>query len=165
MRNSDLAALSPASGVWTWDVRRDLVFSDAAVSHLFNLSPSAGAAGQPMERMMSVLHPTDRRRLDNAIRVGLKQGPFFRRYRLTTKRLGERRIIVTGSVFTDAEGTACCCPGHIVDVTDTTHCVEVLARRIAEGRSLAETLDHSGIIYLLDAISSEIKRLRWHGHH
>lgn len=49
------------SGIFTWDIVRDLVYGDSALAALFGLAASETSQGLPLKLYLDRVHPEDRR--------------------------------------------------------------------------------------------------------
>ena len=130
-------ALSAAEmvGTFVWDVPSDRITADAGYARLFSVDPALLAAGVPIGTLLPAIHPEDRSRVEAAIDLGLKGGPFEAEYRLTQADGSLRWVIVRGRCEHDAEGRPLRFPGVVVDITER--------KRAEEGQELlAQELSH-----------------------
>jgi PAS domain-containing protein len=105
-------------GSWNWDVKRDRVRADPEVAKLFQVDPSAAAAGTPIAAFAQAVHPEDVPRLQAAIQHSLTSGESLcLAYRVLRSSGGSRCVLAIGRAVLD-NGIATSFPGTLVDVED-----------------------------------------------
>ena len=114
----------------------------------------------------SAIHPDDRARIDQAFRLGMKNGnPGTVTYRLVWPDGSIRWIESSGSMIRDQKGRAIRAAGIIRDITDQRRMeAEILGAAEAERQRIGQDLHDSlsqvltGISYLTDAVQEKLIR-------
>lgn len=151
----------PVAGLWTWDVQRDIAFTDEVASQFFNLSADEGHAGRPLDRLLTAIHPDDLLRVRQCIEGAIAGSPYRVRYRVLSRTLGERTVLANGRCFFDATGKPSFYPGFIIDVSEAAgSAIERLSGHLAAGHELARQIKDPALSYLLEAAQFEVDRLR-----
>lgn len=151
------APLVSQTGVWTWDVAQDSAFTDPVVARLFNITEAEGQEGQPLGRMLEAIHPDDRSQVADNIKQGLAGKPFRERYRVRSKRLGERTVVATGRCFFAPDKKPNFFAGYLIDVSrPIVSDLDLLSIHMAACRDVAKRVDNSAITYLFEALEQEV---------
>lgn len=147
-------------GLWSWDVQRDIAFTDQVASQYFNVTEREGMEGRPLARLLTAVHPDDRNRVDQGIRHALGGAPYRLRYRVFSRALGERTILASGRCFFNPDGKPNLYPGFVVDVSENTGtALQRLAGHLSASQVLAGTIGDPAISYLLEATQLEVNEL------
>lgn len=155
------APLVSQTGLWTWDVTRDLVFSDPVLSRVFGISEEQGREGQPLGSMLEAVHPDDRTLVSDNITKCLSGTPFHQRYRVLSRRFGERTVVAIGRTFYGADRKPTHFPGYIIDVSvPLVSDAELLSIHLAACRDVAQRVDSSAVTYLFESLEQEVSRLK-----
>ena len=106
-------------GTWTWDIATNRVIADRNLARLFDMTDT-DAAGGPIERYLTAIHPEDRARVHAVIQTTLTDpsGHYECEYRVVKASGGVRWVIARGNVERNAEGTPLTLPGVVIDITD-----------------------------------------------
>jgi len=151
----------PVAGLWTWDVQRDITYTDEVASQFFNLSASEGHEGRPLDHLLTAIHPEDLPRVERCIKDAIAGSPYRVRYRVLSRTLGERVVLANGRCFFDPAGKPSFYPGFIIDVSEVAGtAVERLSGHLAAGQELARQIRDPALSYLLEAAQFEVDRLR-----
>lgn len=149
------------AGLWSWDVKRDVVYADPTTSDMLELTAEEGASGQPMKRVLCSVHPDDRPLLERGIRSAIEGVPTPTVYRTRSRLRGERRLLSRGRCFYDSKGKPICYPGYVVDITDAVQSdLAVISAYIEDCRTVADRLGSNTVSYLVEALHLELERLR-----
>lgn len=152
-RDTERVKLALASGAivgtWFWDVAKDRVVVDEALTRAFDLD--AGDAGQalPLGTILASVHPGDRPGLEAAIDAATRTGGrYVHEYRARSRDGHYRWIEAAGHVTLDSDGHAQEFSGVLVDID--------ARRRLEVERDEAQTLLRSfvdaapGVVYAKD---------------
>lgn len=154
--NPETTHISPV-GLWTWDVQRDLAFTDEVAAQYFNVTALEGHEGRPLKRLLDAIHPEDRPRVDRSVKDTLGGAPYRVRYRVLSQVLGERTVLANGRCFFDASGKPSFYPGFVIDVSEVTGMsIKRLSEQLAVSRELAHKIGDPAVSYLLEAAQFEI---------
>jgi PAS domain S-box-containing protein len=105
-------------GVWTYDAASDRFFCDAAISDLYALDPTEGAAGIARARFLANVHPDDLPRLQDTMSKGLLRGGDIElEYRICHPDGSVRWVLSRGRTFLNEQGVAIRRTGIGVEVT------------------------------------------------
>ncbi|WP_242122253.1 PAS domain-containing protein [Sphingomonas lacusdianchii] len=105
-------------GVWTYDIRSDRFFCDAAISALYALDPARGAAGLSSAEFLANVHPQDRVELNGVMAAGLQRaGEIELEYRIVHPDGSLHWVLSRGHTYFDAEGHPSRRTGVGVDMT------------------------------------------------
>ena len=136
-------------GTWFWDVVRDHVTVDEALTGAFGLDPDAAIGGLRLEEILASVHPDDQAGLKAAIEDAMAQGGrYAHQYRARGTDGSYRWIEAVGQVDHDADGNALDFSGVLIDIDER--------RRIESERDHAQTLLRSfvdaapGVVYAKD---------------
>lgn len=158
--NSEARHISPV-GLWSWDVQRDIAFTDEVSSQYFNVTAREGHEGRPLSRLLEAIHPEDLPRVDRSIREALGGASYKVRYRVLSRQLGERSLLASGRCFLDPAGQPSFYPGFILDISELAGAaIERLSGHLAVSQELARKIGDPAISYLLEATQFEVDRLR-----
>jgi PAS domain S-box-containing protein len=101
-------------GLWSWDVRRDLVTWEDPLCAIFGLPRGTAPIGR--EGYVALVHPDDRERVGAAIARGVAAGSWEDEYRIVRSDGATRWVVARGSVLS-REGRDLVL-GAVIDVTD-----------------------------------------------
>jgi PAS domain-containing protein len=86
----------PDPGLFTWDLRSNLVYADSALAYLFGLEPGETEHGLPLQTYMERIHPLDAPTLAKQINDAIvAEHPTVQNYRV----LNQDGIYVTVCAF------------------------------------------------------------------
>lgn len=110
---------APDSGVYTWDIERNLLFADPALAKLFGLDPDEAMHGLPLERYIERVHPEDRpplaKIISNAIIAEIPQRSTYR----VMNAQGRYTLVASfGRAFRDRDETPILFAGIVVPVSE-----------------------------------------------
>lgn len=132
-----LAMAASNLGVWDWDVRSDSMSYSNNFAELFGLDPEV--AGKRYEGFLHTVHPEDRRRLDDTIRMALDQRKeFTAEFRVGWPEGSVRWIEAKGHVHVDASSEPIRMVGVAMDITDRKKAEEALTKSEERYRALYE---------------------------
>lgn len=133
-------AASGIVGAWEMDPTSRRVTADARFAQMFGLEATEAERGLPQQHFLGRIHEADRammlHTLDRAI---AERGDLRVEYRLMTPDGGERWILATGKMVTDAGGGERL-PGVVIDITERKASEAALAASEAGFRTLADTM-------------------------
>ncbi len=128
-------ALSAAAGVgiWDWDVRADLVYTDANFAAVYGVDPEDGARGITIAAFTANMHPDDVARVGAQIEAAVTTGgDYASEYRLLQRDGTVRWVFAKGRCSYDEMGKPLRFPGVSVDITDRVETERAL--RVSEER-------------------------------
>nr|MBA3729252.1 PAS domain S-box protein [Sphingomonas sp.] len=144
-------ALNAASaiGTWDWDIRKNLVYTDARFAALYSVNPERAAAGASLEEFIAGIHEDDRERVGKAIEEAIaSRSEYECEYRLFRADGDARWVIARGRAYFDEAGEPTHFPGVLVDITERKHSEQALFDREEQLRLLLET--SAGAFYSVD---------------
>ena len=109
-----MAADASGIGLWSWDMRSDVVAWEPVICGIFGLAPGTAPAGR--EGFVALVHPEDRSRVAEDIQRGVGVGTWEDEYRIVRADGAVRWVMAKGSVLRDAESDIVL--GAVIDVTD-----------------------------------------------
>ena len=152
------ALMSDAAGVFTWDLKTNIVHADDIVAHFFGFDTLEAHTGLPIEAYMERMHMDDRPRIAKAIHTAIVSGlPYHEEYRIVQVDGTERWVLAVGHCFRNRDGVPSDYAGMMFDVTSqkTTatdglldHCLATLA--------VAEKVGHHRVVGLLNEAVAEV---------
>lgn len=114
----DNALATGLIGLWTWNLRDDLVTADKGLAKLFDLDETATAAGMPIRAFMETIHQDDRSMVKQLITDALEHNKKYECEYRTVDRKGKIRwVIARGNLVYDEEGVPVAFPGIIIDIS------------------------------------------------
>lgn len=129
-----------AIATWTFDIKNNRIVADKNLARLFSVSPE-NAAGGPLENYVRVIHPDDRKRVEDTIEAAIKRrGDYEAEYRIVQPDGSFRWVIARGRVECDATGNPVSLPGVVVDITERNEIEEALKQSEAKFRQLANSI-------------------------
>lgn len=152
----------PIDGFWTWDIKRDRVYGDANLSDYFGLTLEEFSRGAPMERWMQSVAAEDRLRVRAAIRRAVERRSSFREvYKVSSQKMGLRKILAVGQCYVDTLGEAALYPGWFVDLTREADSEETslreIHRHIEQAKEISQSIGQDLLCYLLDNAQEEVQ--------
>lgn len=106
-------------GTWNWDIRTDLIFSDARYGTLFSVDPEKRKEGSMFSEYLQVIHPDDLDRVNKAIEHSLKtKEKFYQEYRVIQKDGNVKWVLDIGRCFFDDQEQPVNFSGVVMDITD-----------------------------------------------
>ncbi|WP_065377379.1 PAS domain-containing protein [Ensifer adhaerens] len=103
------------SGIFTWDIVRDLVYGDSALAELFGLAANETSQGLPLKLYLDRVHPEDlpglAKTITETIVSGRAQQSF---YRVKTRGGLYVSVVAFGRCFQDRDGTPILYSGIVV---------------------------------------------------
>ncbi|MDB5526067.1 MAG: fold-3 domain protein [Rhizobium sp.] len=94
-----------ASGIFTWIIGTDTVYSDALAADAFGFDRETARSGLPFKDYLSRMHPDDLPRVAMAIHDTIISGlPFGEQYRIGRPDGSSMEVMAFGSCFRDASG-------------------------------------------------------------
>ena len=129
-------------GVWDWDVAADRVTADARFATLYGVDPELAAAGAPIERFFSGIHPDDRPGLKAGIAQVLRDGGRFdAEYRLLQRDGSIRWVAAQGRCSLSEDGTPRHFPGVSFDITERKRTEQALRESEDHFRAITNSID------------------------
>lgn len=105
-------------GVFDWDVRNDLFYSDAHFAEMFSVDPEKGEKGAPLADYLAGIHPEDVERVGEAVSAAVAAGgKYVQEYRLLQKNGVTRWVEARGECLRDGSGTPTRLLGVVVDIS------------------------------------------------
>jgi signal transduction histidine kinase/PAS domain-containing protein/CheY-like chemotaxis protein len=115
------AALGAAGmiGVWDWDLKSDLVHSDANFARIYHVDPQLAEAGAPISAFVDSFHPDDVPAFQATLKRAMDGGDDFAcEYRILQPEGATRWILARGRVIRDRNGQPSRLPGAAIDITE-----------------------------------------------
>ncbi len=112
-----LATHAAGVGLWEWNIANDHVSWSEGAEAIYGLGP--GELGHTLDTSMTLVHPEDTARLDEAIRRSLEENaPLLVEYRVIRTDGAIRWVELSGMVERDANGRATYLRGAVQDITE-----------------------------------------------
>ncbi|WP_143348586.1 PAS domain-containing protein [Ensifer adhaerens] len=109
------------SGIFTWDIIRDLVYGDSALAELFGLVAEETNQGLPLKLYLDRVHPEDRSSLARTITETIVAGRAHQSfYRVKTRGGFYVAVVAFGRCFRDRGGTPVLYSGIVVLESSTS---------------------------------------------
>lgn len=94
----------PGTGLFTWDMNKDLVYADSALAELFGLDSAETERGLPVQAYLDRVHPEDVAELAKQISDAIiAQHPTIQHYRSKKADGSYVRVSAFGRCFRDRE--------------------------------------------------------------
>jgi PAS domain S-box-containing protein len=104
-------------GVWDWDIARNRIAWSDQVYELFGLEP--GTFNGEIGDFMHLVHPEDRKGIEEAVRAALEDGaPYEPEFRTFHARKGVRWMSNSGQVHRNEKGEPVRMLGSVIDITE-----------------------------------------------
>lgn len=109
------------TGIFTWDIEKNIVFADRAVARLHGLNPEETVLGLPIEVYLARVHADDRPRLAKGITETIvAELPQQEGYRVQGSDGIYRAVMAFGRAFRNRDGDAVLYSGIIIPDPVTT---------------------------------------------
>lgn len=143
-----LAYKATRSGVWDWDVCRNMAHISEEYAILFGLEPTQRSLS--FEGWQSLVHPDDRPSAGEVVLQTIQHhhNYYEDEYRILLKD-GVRWVAARGQVFYDAAGNAVRMLGNLQDITERKQAEAALRLSEERYRSLVEATTHN--VWIIDA--------------
>ncbi len=106
-------------GVFDWDVKTDLFYSDRYFAEAFSVDAQKAETGAPLSDYLAAIHPGDLQRIEDAVGQAVATGERYKQeYRLVRKDGAIRWVDVRGECLRDEQGQPSRFVGVAVDVTE-----------------------------------------------
>ncbi|WP_156467864.1 MULTISPECIES: PAS domain-containing protein [unclassified Methylobacterium] len=107
-------------GRWEYDVAKDLAYADALVALVFNIDPTAMAAGVALDVFLAGVHPEDRERFADEIVRSMMTGICCTfEYRVCSADGVVRWVLDRGRITLDEAGRPQRGSGVLIDITQS----------------------------------------------
>ncbi|SEH86698.1 PAS fold-containing protein [Rhizobium tibeticum] len=94
----------PDAGLFTWDLKSNLVYADSALASLFGLEPDETEHGLPLQSYMERIHPQDAPALAKQINDAIvAQHPTVQNYRVLSQDGTYIPVCAFGRCFRDRD--------------------------------------------------------------
>lgn len=91
------------AGIFTWEVKTDILYGDSAVAKHFGLDTELAARGLPLDFYLDRVHPDDRTKLVEAIKEAVStQEPYHAEYRTLSENGAWSHMMAFGRCFFSA---------------------------------------------------------------
>ena len=112
-----LATRAAGVGLWEWNIASGHVTWSEGAEAIYGLGP--GELGHTLDTSMTLVHPEDTTRLDDAIARSLEEdAPLLVEYRIVRADGAVRWVELSGSLERDAEGEPTFLRGAVQDITE-----------------------------------------------
>ncbi|MCE4224177.1 PAS domain-containing protein [Methylobacterium sp. C25] len=157
-------------GTWETDLETKTVYPSGAFATLIGVDEEAARAGISLNTFLDGVHPSDRERVHEAVKVAHSTaGRFESEFRMVGGTGSYRWVAARGQVEKDAQGRGFRCLGVAVDVTDTRNAeslrgpdavniVNHLVDAMVAARALIGTLGTPILKNLIDMLLIELQR-------
>ncbi|NYZ16675.1 PAS domain-containing protein [Azospirillum sp. RWY-5-1] len=136
-------AAANSVGIWDWDVRADVVTTDARFARLYGVEPAPTGANAPLKDFFARIHPDDAARVESALAEALRSGDeFAEEYRLLAPDGSVRWVAAQGRCTLAEDGTPLRFPGITLDITRRRQTEEALREGEARLRAITDSIDH-----------------------
>ena len=114
----EVATEAASVGLWTWDIRNDVVTADGFVAESYGIDPATAAAGAPIDLFYDAIHEEDRERTIDRVEEALEEtGELRAEYRVRNADGTVMWLVARGAVEYD-DGTPVRMTGAISDITE-----------------------------------------------
>jgi len=114
--------LDEETGIFTWNLERNILFADAAVAALFGLPSEATTRGLPLEAYLARVHPVDRGPMARVISEAIiAEVPQRDTYRVQRADGVYAMVAVFGRAFRDEDDSPVLYSGIIVAVPESNN--------------------------------------------
>ena len=129
-------------GIWDWDVRADIITTDARFARLYGVDAGNTDAQAPLKDFFARIHPDDVRRIEQAVATALRSGDdFAEEYRLLAPDGSVRWVAAQGRCTLAEDGTPLRFPGITLDITRRRRTEEALRESEARLRAITDSID------------------------
>jgi PAS domain-containing protein len=145
------------SGIYTWDLKANVLQGDTSVARLFGVIPSVALEGLPIEDLLDRIHSDDRPRVAKSIHHAILTGdPYHEVYRV----LGHadyNDVAAFGRCFRDSDGTPNQYAGIVVKVGNRENATDPVLSHVALAHKVAS---EAGRVDVADALEQILEDLR-----
>jgi PAS domain S-box-containing protein len=128
----DAALQAGAIATWTWDIANNMLFADAHLARLFNLSSSEGD-GALLDKYVRAIHPDDVQNVMTSLQRSVQSGePYKADYRVVQEDGSIKWVTARGQVERDRTGRPVRMPGVLVDISERKELEEDLRLRVED---------------------------------
>lgn len=114
----EVATEAASVGLWTWEIRNDVVTADGFVAESYGIDPATAAAGAPIDVFYDAIHEEDRERTIDRVEQALEETVELRaEYRVRNADGTVMWLVARGAVEYD-DGTPVRMTGAISDITE-----------------------------------------------
>ena len=149
-------------GLWSWNVKEDIVVADKGLAAIFGINEDEAAKGLSIDTFINAIHPEDSPRVLKTITSTLEKGVHYEtEYRTVSVDGTERWVIARGKVERDKAGEAVALPGVMIDISDRKRAECALLESDNQSRFMADTMPH--LVWVTNADgTSEYYNQRWY---
>ncbi|MEZ5425219.1 MAG: ATP-binding protein [Pyrinomonadaceae bacterium] len=120
------AAENAEVGLWFWDLVKNKIYSTPTCNHFFEIPPEGTIT---IESFLDILHPEDRKRIENALMESQKYGAEYQEeYRVVYSNGEIHWISARGRSFLDSEGNPLKMMGVVQKITNKKLASEELSK-------------------------------------
>lgn len=150
----------PTMGMWTFDVRANVVFCDPVLALFFGFEDSEAAAGLPLQSFFDAIHPDDTQHVQEEIqKTYAGRSTFICEYRVFGRDGKWRKIIATGRCYYE-NGEPVQYPGFATElaprIEQSKYALDELSDATIAANKFAAADKREFISYLLDMTLLEI---------
>ena len=153
------------TGIWSWDVTREIFYGDAIFARYDGLTEEEAAAGVSVNRVFAAVHPDDRLEMERALTESLqnRSTPTFK-FRARGSDGTWRRLIAAGHCFYDGDDRPRNYAGFVIQLDllkkhvreKVMEALDKLADSSMEARRHSAAVGLDFITYLLDMVLMEV---------
>jgi PAS domain-containing protein len=148
---------SEEAGIFTWDVRSNVLFGDSAVAKHFGLSEAEVAAGLPLESYLKRVHEADKPLLELAIKKTINSKiPYRAEYRTLSIDGNWTRVMAFGRCFYSSDGKPSSFSGIIHPVPEDSAFDDTLLWHLLSALTIAKT---AGNVQIADDIYNVLSKV------
>lgn len=141
------------SGIFTWDLRTNILYADGALAALFGLEPAKAIAGLPLQAYTAKIHEEDRADVAKAIGAAIASGePYHEEYRVFDERGEVRRVMAFGRCFRDESREPVQYAGIVFPVAETVEDADPVLSHVALAHGYAVQTGRTMVAEALEEI-------------
>ena len=142
----DVATEAASVGLWTWDVRENVVTADEYLAESYGMDPETAADGAPMEEFQASIHEDDRERTWELLERAVEEtGEFEAEYRVRDANGDVMWVVARGEVVYDDDGEPVRLNGAVSDITELKRRERQLEESERRYRTLAENFPNGAV--------------------
>ncbi|WP_247001519.1 PAS domain S-box protein [Halosolutus gelatinilyticus] len=142
----DMATKAASVGLWTWDIRDDVVTADEYLAESHGIDPAEAAAGVPMDAFYESILAGDRERTWTRLERAVEEtGELNAEYRVRNEDGGLMWMIARGEIEYDDAGEPIRINGAVSDITQRKRRERQLEKSERRYRTLAENFPNGAV--------------------
>lgn len=146
------------SGIFTWDLRTNIIQADTAVARLFGIDVTDALAGLPIERFLASIHEADRPKVAQSIHHAIVTGDPYHEVYTVIGDQGPSDVVAFGRCFRNSDGDPSQYAGIVFKATDRASDVNPMVAHIAMAHKLAVEAGRDQVADALESILEDLPR-------